>query len=369
MFIDLRKAFDTVDHEILLHKLNHYGIRGISNSWFRSYLENREQFVFVEGCESSKRYINHGVPQGSVLGPLLFILYINDLPNALKNCIANLFADDTCLLSSDSNLQLLEAKVNNDLSNLSSWLKANKISLNEDKTEVLLFRSRNKTIAYNMKLTLNGFDLNFSTHVRYLGLQLDEHLAWNFHFDALAKKLRRANGILSKLRHFIPMSVLRSIYFALFHSHMSYAAIVWGQGLNHNSRIFKLQRRCIRIMNFSDFNADTQPLFTVSNIPYLPEFIFACNIKLVHQTLNKLTPTSIQNTLEYKTLTHYYSTRNRDLKILERPKAKTLNYGLKSIQYQSLLNWKQLLLRTKTELTSLSLFLLHRKTREYLQNL
>ena len=312
VFIDLRKAFDTVDHEILLHKLNHYGIRGISNSWFRSYLKNREQFVSVEGCESTKRYVSHGVPQGSVLGPLLFLLYINDLPNALKNCIANLFADDTCLLSNDSDLKLFETKVNTDLSNLSSWLKANKISLNEDKTEILLFRSRNKTIAYNMKLTLNGFDLKFSTHVRYLGLQLDEHLAWNFHFDALVKKLCRANGILSKLRHFIPMSVLRSLYFALFHSHMSYAAIIWGQGLNLNSRICKLQRRCIRIINFSDYNTDTQPLFATTNIPCLPEFIFACNIKLVHQTLNKSTPISIQTTLGYKTLTHYYSTRNRE---------------------------------------------------------
>ena len=192
MFIDLQKAFDTVDHEILLYKLNHYGIRGITNSWFRSYLTNREQFVFVEGCESSKRFVNHGVPQGSVLGPLLFLIYINDLPNILKHSKANLFADDTGLLSHDSSLKQLETKVNSDLVNLSNWLKANKISLNEGKTEVILFRSRNKRINYNMKLTLNGFKLKFSSHVRYLGLQLDEHLSWKHHLEVLAKKLSRA---------------------------------------------------------------------------------------------------------------------------------------------------------------------------------
>lgn len=367
VFIDLQKAFDTVDHEILLYKLNHYGIRGIANSWFRSYLKNREQFVSVDGCDSSKRFIKHGVPQGSVLGPLLFLIYINDLPNILRNCKTNLFADDTCLLFDDIKLQLLETKVNFDLSNLSTWLKANKISLNEDKTEVLLFRSKNKSVPYKMKLLLNGFNLNFSTQVRYLGLQLDEHLSWNYHFDLLAKKLCRANGILAKLRHFVPMSILRSIYFALFHSHVAYAAIIWGQAINYNSRVCRLQRRCIRIMTFSHFNADVKLLFINNCIPYLPEFIFACNIKLVYQTLKRLTPTSLQNCLNYREITHYYSTRNRELKILERPKANTLNYGLKSIKYQSLLNWNQLLLHTKLELTTLSPFILRRKTKEYLQ--
>ena len=191
VFIDLQKVCDTVDHEILLAKLHHYGIRGFANLWFRSYLTKRQQFVSVSGFDSSKRFVLHGVPQGSVLGPLLFLIYINDLPNALSDCETNLFADDTCLLLSDSNLRILENRVNSDLVKLSQWLKANKISLNATKTEVVLFRSKNKPIPYNMCLVLDNHNLNFSSHIKHLGLQLDQHLAWNFHCDSLATKLSR----------------------------------------------------------------------------------------------------------------------------------------------------------------------------------
>ena len=204
VFIDLQKAFDTVDHSILLSKLHHYGVRGLPNQWFRSYLTKRQQFVSISGHNSQKRPVEHGVPQGSVLGPLLFLIYINDLPNAIKNSETNLFADDTCLLSSDSNPEHLETKINADLADLSSWLKANKISLNATKTEVLLFRSRNKNINYEFKLKIDDHDLKFSTHVKYLGVLLDEFLAWNHQFELLASKLSRANGVMAKLRHFVP---------------------------------------------------------------------------------------------------------------------------------------------------------------------
>ena len=368
VFIDLQKAFDTVDHKILLSKLNHYGVRGLPNQWFRSYLTNRQQFVSISGYNSQKRHVEFGVPQGSVLGPLLFLIYINDLPNAIKNSQTNLFADDTCLLSSDSSLESLETKVNGDLVELSSWLQANKISLNATKTEVLLFRSRNKNITYEVKLKIDEHYLKFSSHVKYLGILLDEFLVWNYQFDLLASKLSRANGILAKLRHFVPISLLKTIYYAIFHSHISYASIVWGQSLSQNSRIGKLQKRCLRIITFSNFNAESDPLFTNVGIPKLPHWVFQCNITLVHETLNKLSPLALQNTLNFKAISHQHQTRNRNLKLLERRKAKTLNFGLKSIQYQSLLNWNQLLLHSKTDLSLLSKYMLRKKINDFLQN-
>jgi len=308
------------------------------------------------------------VPQGSVLGPLLFLIYINDLPQAIQNSETNLFADDTCLLSSDSNLNSLEAKVNSDLIKLSSWLRANKISLNTTKTEVILFRSKNKPVPYTMNLNLDGHALKFSKHVKYLGLFLDDNLTWNFHFDHLAAKLRRSNGILSKLRHFVPQSILKTLYYAIFHSHLSYAVIVWGQSTTQNSRIGKLQKRCMRILTFSNFDAESAPLFINLGIPTLPHTVTKFNIQLVHQTLTNLSPEAVTNILNFKTLSHNYRTRNSDLKLLERPKAKTLTYGLKSIKYQSLLNWNQLLLHTKIDLQPLSAYMIKKKISEILQN-
>ena len=368
VFIDLQKAFDTVDHNILLSKLHHYGVRGLPHKWFRSYLSNRQQYVSISGYSSGKLYVEYGVPQGSVLGPLLFLIYINDLPNTIKNSETNLFADDTCLLSSDSNLEYLETKVNTDLVKLSSWLQANKISLNATKTEVVLFHSRNKCITHDLKLKIDDHNLKLSTHVKYLGILLDEFLLWNYQFDLLASKLSKANGILAKLRHFIPLSLLKTVYYAIFHSHLSYASIVWGQSLSLNSRIGKLQKKCLRIISFSNFNVETNQLFVNLEIPKVTDWIFKCNITLVHETLNEFSPLSLKNTLNFKTISHQYHTRNRNLKLLERRKARTLNFGLKSIQYQSLLNWNQLILHSKKDLTQLSPYMIRKEINNFLRS-
>ena len=133
VFVDLQKAFDTVDHQILSAKLSHYGIRGVSNDWFKSYLSNRSQYVSINGYESSLAVINCGVPQGSVLGPLLFLLYINDLNQAIKFCKVHHFADDTNLLCHSNSIKKLNKLVNADLKHLVNWLNANKISLNVKK--------------------------------------------------------------------------------------------------------------------------------------------------------------------------------------------------------------------------------------------
>ena len=151
VFIDLQKAFDTVDHDILFRKLELYGIRGICNQWFRSYLKGRKQYVSLNGKKSDYKQVLHGVPQGSVLGPLLFIIYINDLPNSLIFSDPTLFADDTCLLYSNSSLKLINKRLNIDLKRLFKWLCANKISLNVSKTEVLLFHNKHKNINHNVQ--------------------------------------------------------------------------------------------------------------------------------------------------------------------------------------------------------------------------
>ena len=172
IFIDLQKAFDTVDHMLLLQKLEHYGIRDNANKWFKSYLTNRKQFVSINGFQSDEALMQFGVPQGSILGTILFLLYINDLNNASRFCTTRLFADDTCLLIKNKNLKQLKKHLNLDLRNVCNWLKANKISLNSSKTEMLLFRHHNKVINYNLKIKIDGKKLLPSDFVKYLGLYI-----------------------------------------------------------------------------------------------------------------------------------------------------------------------------------------------------
>ena len=156
VFVDLQKAFDTVDHEILLHKLNHYGIRHTALRWFKSYLSERFQFVSVSDVKSCLKAIKHGVPQGSVLGPLLFLIFINDLRYAIKFSETFQFADDTNLLHMSKSLESLNIEVNSDLASLCEWLVANKISLNADKTNFILFKSKRRPQLTNFELSLPG---------------------------------------------------------------------------------------------------------------------------------------------------------------------------------------------------------------------
>ena len=175
IFIDLQKAFDTVNHDILLKKMNHYGFRGKINEWVRSYLCERNQKVTINGISSESRVIHHGVPQGSVLGPILFLLYINDLHNCIKHSTTFHFADDTNLLNISCNYKTLKKEVNKDLKLLVQWLRANKISLNNDKTEMVYFHKVNNTIPTDNKIKLNGKKLYPSKNIYILVSILMKH--------------------------------------------------------------------------------------------------------------------------------------------------------------------------------------------------
>jgi len=189
IFIDLKKAFDTVEHSILLHKLQHYGIRGIANSLLKSYLENRKHCVNINGKLSSYTISKHGVPQGSVLGPLPFLIYINDLNLCIKQSTTFHYADDTSLICRGNSLKKINKQVNHDLTNLVHWLRSNKISLNTSKTEIIIFRPRYKTIYKKLNFRLSGQKISISTSVKYLGITLDESLTWKPQVSTLLTRL------------------------------------------------------------------------------------------------------------------------------------------------------------------------------------
>ena len=214
VFIDLSKAFDTVDHDILLGKLNHYGIRGVVNKWFASYLKDRFQTTKIKNSISEKREILCGVPLGSVLGPLLFLVYLNDICNSSNLLDFFLFADDTNLLYADRSLKNLEITVNKELAKVSDWLIANKLTLNIKKSNFVIFRPRQKKLT--LQLTIRLFDNNLQrlvtldckNYVKYLGVLIDDHLSWKYHIDHIATRISKTVGIIGRLRHFVPFSIL-----------------------------------------------------------------------------------------------------------------------------------------------------------------
>jgi len=371
VLIDLQKAFDTVDHSILISKLNHYGIRGLPLSWFKSFLSQRSQFVSISGVNSSTKYIAHGVPQGSVLGPLLFLIYINDLKKAIPFSTVNLFADDTMLFFSNPSLKSLTKKLNIDLKCLTNWLNSNKIALNSSKTELLLFKPRHKICTYDAKFTINGNRIYPSKSVKYLGIYIDDTLSWETHTNFVCNKLRRANGALSKLRFYLPNNLMLSLYYALFHSHLSYACQVWGQNRKSQiSRVLTLQKIALRIISFSNFNAHSSPLFLKYKLLSFPDYVKLLNIILVHQSLANSIPNTVSNILSFQSLTNNarpsrYPNRAKT-GMLQLPRTFTQTYGDLSIRYQAVLSWNSMQNFYLTDdLTTLSLSYLKYITKFY----
>ena len=259
MFIDLQKAFDTVNHDIV-DKLSYYGIRGTSNQWFKSYLCNRKQYVSIGGFNSDTMNVKHGVPQGSVLGPLLFLIYINDLYKCLAYSTAFHFADDTNVLVVSKTQKEMQKHINLDLKLLHKWLTANKISLNCAKTELIIFHgtSIDKNFEYNIKI--NGHKLTPTNKLKYLGVLIDNKLNGEYHCEVLTGKLNRANGMLSKVRHYVSKTELISIYHAIFASHLRYGCQIWAlENTTKVQRSGKLQNKAMRIINFEDFRASADP--------------------------------------------------------------------------------------------------------------
>ena len=215
VFIDLSKAFDTVDYGILLSKLNHYGIKGLIYKWTKNYLSNRKQFVIKK--ESSVLDIKCGVPQGSILGPLLFLIYINDIHRASK-LRSILYADDTTLFFNHNNIKSMFGTMNTELENFNLWFRANKLSLNCEKTNYILFHKTGQLISQPLKipdLLINNKTIKREKYAKFLGVQIDENLSWRNHIGLIESKISSAIGILYKSRSFLDLQSRKKLYFSL----------------------------------------------------------------------------------------------------------------------------------------------------------
>lgn len=228
VFLDLKKAFDTVPHALLLNKLEHYGIRGNSNKLLGDYLKNRNQFVDVNGAESDN-IINEnqfGLPQGSNLGPLLFLIYINGLLDLKLNGIMILFADDAVLIHSHTDINTLNTKIQEDLNKISTWLSANKLTLNASKSKFMIIKGQQIPNA-QFQLKINNAPIDRVNSFRYLGINLTDSLKWDFHIDSICRKIYGIASIMKRMGNKINQSTRISIYYSMINSHLSYLSPVW----------------------------------------------------------------------------------------------------------------------------------------------
>ena len=309
IFMDLSKAFDTLNHDILIYKLKSYGLSEAALKLMQSYLTNRKQYVEINNTQSTKNDITVGVPQGSILGPLLFIIYINDIIHSSTVFRFIIFADDTTLYTTLNTQEDINDILNDELVKINNWLKVNKLSLNVAKTKAMLFHMPQKRIL-NLRLKIAGSNIEFIDNFNFLGITINKHLNWTKHMDILSAKIAKTVGILNTLKHVLPINILKMIYNSLILCHLNYGILLWGAQHNANDKLHKLQKKAIRIITSSNFLAHSEPIF--KQLHLLKSYdIYKCQLlKFLFKLVNKQLPTYFnQLPFPFNNQLHHHETR------------------------------------------------------------
>ena len=297
IFLDLCKAFDTVNQYILLTKLEYYGIRGVAHAWFTSYLSDRKQFVSLHGTNSEYQTLTCGVPQGSVLGPLLFRLYVNDICNCSSILEFHLF---------------------------------------------VIFHPLQRKITYQMNLRISNNLIKQDRKVKYLGLIIDSNLNWKSHLHELGKKVARNIGILSKIRHFVNNSILYQLYYSIIYPLLTYGLLVWGNTYHTTLKpIITLQKRALRIITYSKPDEHSDPLFKQLKLLKLVDLVVFHNALFMYQYHKNLLPTSFNNFFEAVSSKHQYNTKFASRLTYYINPART-NFGKFNIRFAAAAVWNDL---------------------------
>lgn len=282
LFLDFSKAFDTVDHNILFDKLEFLGIRGTTLSWFQSYLNTRKQYVEYNSVKSTEMTISCGVPQGSILGPLLFLLYINDLADVSDKLFALLFADDSNMFLSGKNPDELIESMNIEIEKVICWLRTNKLSLNLKKTHYIIFHRRRAKPLFRNAMVIDNVTIERTTHTKFLGVIIDEYLTFSRHIQFIKGKISRALGILYKCKKYFNWPTLLTLYNTFISPYYSYCNTVWGGTFpTYLEPLLKLQKRAVRMIMGADRLAHSDPLFRKLGILSVKKIhIYSCQLVL-----------------------------------------------------------------------------------------
>ena len=350
VLLDIQKAFDTVDHQILLDKLRCYGVSGDQLVFFASYLNNRQQCCNVNGKLSSTKRIRCGVPQGSILGPLLFIIYMNDLPLAVKEADITMYADDTSLSKGFKSTDELKEQLIPAFCKVCEWLKCNRLSLNALKTEFMIMGTSQKLSNLDIypsmtpfKLTLNNYEIRRVKKTKYLGMIVDDSLTWEDHIDYVTLKINRGIGIIRRVGQFIPEKSLLLLYQTLIDPYFRYCSTVWGQcGETLKDKLQALQNRAARSIAKVKYE-DTDHLQLLLKFDWLS----VCSLisyemgVFMYKTLNGLAPDSMLEMFERQADIHQYSTRSANVGGIFIPH-RNLSKGQEAISYAGARLWNEI---------------------------
>ena len=323
IFLDLSKAFDTIDHTILLHKLKYYGLEQSTLRLFESYLKNRKQYTEIEESKSEILPLTIGVPQGSILGPLLFIIYINDFSESTKKFDLIIYADDTTLSSTINSFNNehrnvdTQTLINDELSKIIEWLNINKLSLNKNKAKYMIFHMRKKDIP-SFSLKLGNTNIEKVYDFNYLGLTVDTNLNWKKHTEKVANRCSKKIGVLNRLKYVLPLCIKTMLYNTLMLPHITYGIMVWGYQRN---RLNKIQKKAIRIITSNRYNSHTEPLFKQLNMLKLEDLLKLQQLKFYFKFNESSLPVYLQN-WDITTNAHVHNYNTREYACIHTFKAK-----------------------------------------------